>query len=251
MTAPPPIGFPQAPPPFHTPIVTSKFSVTPQWLTWFQNIYSNVAQVNQNVVNTYQINVNTLSISDLESSNSTPYSLTYAGVDIDDPITVGGSFIMTGTVAILTDSLYVNPTAGIFGDITGVDANSGVYGEIINGTPATPSLTTGTPVTVCTALLTPGDWDIEGSCQFQPDGTTVISQQTAGLNMTTNILGSLGTYSAVGATNVAGQGDTFVTPLVRYSFGGGSSKYVYLVAQANFSISTCVATGTIRARRIR
>ncbi len=106
--------------------------------------------------------------------------------------------------------------------------------------------------TITSVSLTAGDWDVEGTIQFNPAGGTITSNAKAGVNTTTDTLPAAmtaGGYVAIDATTAASVSHTLQTGTQRQSLAGTTT--VFLVAQATFSVSTMTASGFIRARRVR
>jgi hypothetical protein len=188
----------------------------------------------------------------------TPTATTLGGVKALAPVT---HFFLTGLdiTGILQDA---QPAfTDIAGAITGIQsapgvatnssAHAGYPGEFISSTVVSPvSLTTATPLTVTSISLTAGDWDVSGSIYFAPAGTTIISDEQGGIDLTTNTLPTApaGGYANVsGLAQAAGTAISLTLGYVRVSLA--STTTVYLVAQATFTVSTCGAYGTIQARR--
>jgi hypothetical protein len=75
-----------------------------------------------------------------------------------------------------------------------------------------------------------------------------MSAQVAGVSSTSATLVTY-QFANIAGTQSAGAGGNVVTPVVRISLSATTT--VYLVAQGNFTTSTCQAGGVIRARRAR
>lgn len=150
----------------------------------------------------------------------------------------------------------------VVGTKTNDNALAGNLGEFVTSTVPVGSavtLTTATTANVTSISLTAGDWDIEGVVDFALAGTTSITTLIAGISLTSATLapqaggGGLGTdptASYTTAAQVPGNGNmSLETSTVRLSIA--TTTTVFLVTQATFSVSTCAAFGTIRARRVR
>jgi hypothetical protein len=165
----------------------------------------------------------------------------------------GTPFVMTdaGNVTI-TGSLAPSTTGGIIGTTLGDNANAGSVGEVISSAVAQGSavaLTTNNPSNVTSITLTAGDWLVYGQVAFTDAGTTA----------TTYIAGSIGTTTA---SFVIAQG--FLVPGLSGGIAGVMASAVptlrfnvttnttlFLVAQAQFTVSTLSAFGYVTARRVR
>lgn len=140
-------------------------------------------------------------------------------------------------------------TAGV---ATNSNAHIGYPGEFISSSVAAGSavgLTTVTPATVTSILLTPGDWDVYGSIYFTPAGGTIIASEAGGMNTVAATLPTApnGGYVEMPVTLPAGTESALALGYMRQSLVGPSR--IYLVARASFSVSTCGAYGVISARR--
>lgn len=115
------------------------------------------------------------------------------------------------------------------------------------------SLTTATAKTVTSISLSPGDWDVSGVIDFKEAATTSTNLLLFGTSSNTNTLGADDTYGSLvfptaGSVSTAGDYRNSV-PIVRYNLA--TTTTIYLVAQANFTISTMTAYGALRARKMR
>ncbi len=138
------------------------------------------------------------------------------------------------------------------GTATNDSAAAGYVGEYLSANTNTVSMTTATPVTITSVSLTAGDWDVEGTLQYNAAAGTLMTDAKAGINTTTNVLPTAmtaGGYVAIDAAAAAGVGHTLSTGSQRVSLA--STTTVYLVGQATFTVSTMTGSGFIRARRIR
>jgi hypothetical protein len=149
-------------------------------------------------------------------------------------------------------------TAGqLPGETSTGSATAGNVGEVIQSSVASGSavsLSTGVAVNITSISLTAGDWDVSANIYYGPAASTNITVLIASISQTTGTLD----LTTLGATNnqrqggfVPGAGGTvncLVGPL-RISLSGATT--IFLVTQANFTVSTLSGYGAIRARRAR
>jgi hypothetical protein len=162
----------------------------------------------------------------------------------------------TGVLVFSTNPTITNPA--IVGTATNDAAAAGNIGQEIKSNIASGSavaLSSGTIANVTSISLTAGDWDVSGIVQFTGDPTTNVATAIGGTSASSATLPPFGT----GDTN------RFNWPAVTAPFSTGglsapsgpvritlaTTTTIYLVASATFSVATCSAFGTIRARRMR
>lgn len=157
----------------------------------------------------------------------------------------------TTTAVAITASGLITPSSpiGIKGTIAADNAQAGSIGEIITGVASVIPLGNGSVAFLTSISLTAGDWDVQTTVKFIPAGTTTLSFQQIGVSTSSTAFGALGTSVTTFDSRVAGQGDTLTSPVTQINVA--ATTPVYIVAQANFAVSTCTASGFIRARRIR
>lgn len=111
------------------------------------------------------------------------------------------------------------------------------------------SLTTATAKTIISLSLEAGDWDVSGMVAFDPAATTSETAHIVSISTTNNTHGATTERNARGfaAVVTAGFETNMPTPVVRLSLAATTT--VYLVASANFTVSTMTAYGIINARR--
>jgi hypothetical protein len=149
-----------------------------------------------------------------------------------------------------------------YGTTAGDSVAAGQVGEVITATVASGSavaLTTATGKTVTSIALTAGDWWVNWVGDFIPAATTSITTLACGLGTTTNTLlgqaggGGIGTDPAVSVAEAANVPGANVIAMaggpVRVNITTATT--IYLVALANFTVSTLSAYGTITAERRR
>ena len=134
------------------------------------------------------------------------------------------------------------------GTNTNDSASTGMIGELLSANASTVSMVSATPKTITSISLTAGDWDVSGSFQSNPAGTTTQAYFRASVSLTDNALD----FTCISQFNIpvaAGQGNIIPTPVTRISLA--STATVYLVAEVSFAVSTLTGTARIRARRAR
>lgn len=165
----------------------------------------------------------------------------------------GNNADITSMTALTT----INRTGGtaIKGTNTNDDAAAGYVGEAITSTIATGSavsLTTGVTANVTSISLTAGDWDVSGVVLMNSGGTTNVTRVSAGTSSTSATADiTKGYYSHIHSGYVPGGGQFRAMPLNTSRFSLSATTTIYLVALAEFTVSTCTAYGTILARRVR
>jgi len=152
-------------------------------------------------------------------------------------------------------SIYsaANYTSSILGTYTSGDAypgDIGQYTESVIEPASAVSLVTDTNKNITSISLTAGDWDVQGNVGFIPDTTTNIAALKGAVS---NVSATFGSDAWAWQTSPAPVPSTInqlsTTPMVRYSLA--STTTIYLVAKANFTVSTMTGYGSIRARRVR
>jgi hypothetical protein len=136
-------------------------------------------------------------------------------------------------------------------------ATAGNVGEYVQGDrlPGSPlSLTTGTAASLTSISLTAGDWDVTGFVGLTPAATTNVTVSFGGISLVNNTidtapLRSVQQISPTTGGTVYNNAFSFTLPTARLSLSATTT--VYLVATANFTVSTMTAYGSIRARRVR
>lgn len=129
---------------------------------------------------------------------------------------------------------------------------AGDYTKLVsNTTPATSniSLTSGAISTISSINLPAGVWDVSGVVGYHSaTGTTVPEILTQGINTVTNAFDGLGSYTS----------DYLEVP-INYDpiYGTGTHQIVldlpgtvYLLSNVVFTVSSLVAYGSVRARRV-
>jgi hypothetical protein len=183
---------------------------------------------------------------------------TTAALNVDlNSIPLDGAVMTAGQVDDAFREMMAQLKTGVpLGTTTNDSASAGQIGQIISSSVAQASpvaLTTGTSANVTSISLTAGDWDVTGHVGFIPAATTSV----------TTMLGSVTLVSAVADVTpgwgVVHRQAALVTGALGFQLGGAgpvrisiaSTTTVYLVANAQFTVSTMEAYGAIRARRMR
>ena len=165
----------------------------------------------------------------------------------------GANADITSMTALAT----INRTGGtaIKGTNTNDSAAAGYVGEYIESTiavGAAVSLTTGVVTNITSISLTAGDWDVSGVVLMDSGATTNVTRVTGGISSTSATADvTKGYYSHIHSGYVPGSGQFRAMPLNTSRFSLSGTTTIYLLALANFTVSTCTAYGTISARRVR
>lgn len=160
-------------------------------------------------------------------------------------------------ITSMTALTAINRTGGtsIKGTNTNNNAAAGDVGEYIESTIAVGSavsLTTGVVANITSISLTAGDWDVSGVIIMDSGATTNVTRVSAGTSSTSATADTTkGYYSHIHSGYVPGSGQFRAMPLNTSRFSLSGTTTIYLVALANFTVSTCTAYGTISARRVR
>lgn len=165
-------------------------------------------------------------------------------------VVLSASPTISGTVST-TGTLTFAATTGMqhTGTTTNDNAATGYVGEYLSSTAAGISLTTGIDSNVTSVSLSAGDWDVEGTTVFSPSATLTLV--LAGVSSTSGVAptGTDGLTYMQSSAFPSGSTQQITSGTRRFSIG--STTTVYLVARAVFASGTCLANGTIRARRVR
>lgn len=143
------------------------------------------------------------------------------------------------------------------GETTTGSATAGNVGEYISSTIASGSavsLTNNTGANITSISLSAGDWDVSGGVIFTGAVSTNATYINGSLSLVTATIDLLADRNSAQVFNAFTVFNTFSVPATpfgpsRISVSGATT--VFLVARAGFTVSTCSAYGTIRARRVR
>lgn len=149
--------------------------------------------------------------------------------------------------------------AMITGTRTNDSAQTGEIGEYTSSSLAfgsAVSLTTGVDKTVVSLSLTPGDWDVSIGIHFTGGVTTTVGYLIAEINNTVDhtdqsVMGEVTNWVPANAPATPFNFNPIMLDVgcVRRSLA--STTTIYANVQASFGVSTCVAWGIIKARRVR
>lgn len=162
------------------------------------------------------------------------------------------SFTGTVNAVAITASGLITPssTVGIKGTATNDSAQAGSIGEYLENSTAGVSLTNATAANCTSESLTAGDWDVRGTIQFVPAGSTTVLLIEAGITITSATQpGLAGGNTLLQATFTTGQQAEISTRTTRISLA--STTTVYLVGTMSFGVSTATCSGYMEARRVR
>lgn len=147
------------------------------------------------------------------------------------------------------------------GTATNDNSAAGCIGEFVTATIPVGSavvLGTGTPSNVTQISLTAGDWDISAQIDFNIGAITSITQLITAISLSTGALSTQAGGAGLGTDPINIYNTAAMVPTANISLDAGpvrlsvsATTTVFLVASATFTVSTCGAFGTIRARRMR
>lgn len=210
---------------------------------------------------TGKANVGTITLGgNLTTSGAGPIVISVTGstnIVLPTAGTLLASINLVGDVTGTSSGSTVTTTLGIGGQLPATSTNdnaaAGKLGEYSTNTVtsgAAITITTAAPKSITSILLTAGDWDVTGVVDYVASGATTSDFKT-GTSQTNNTFGAQDSFVNLPlvATTLS---DTVghIAPLTRYSISSGTVS-TYLIAQANFSLGSATAYGTIRARRAR
>jgi hypothetical protein len=161
-----------------------------------------------------------------------------------------GGETFPGAVVVSGASFTPSQTHGIVGTTTNNSANAGSVGEVISSSVLVGSavaLTSTANANVTSISLTAGHWDVVGRVAFTPGATTSVTALFGSISQTSATHGNgFSHYSAAFVPNAA-MAHTATPQTIKLS----STTTIYLVATANFTVSTMTAHGEIVATRRR
>jgi hypothetical protein len=151
-------------------------------------------------------------------------------------------------IAMLPDpSALLAETRKFQGVTNGSTGSLGSIGELLSATGSAVSLTNGIAANICSIPLTAGDFYVWGGVQFNPAATTVQTALQTSINTTSAAIAASPFYALLQATFGAGLSQTLQPPARPIVITGPGT--VYLVAAAQFSVSTETASGFLFAER--
>jgi hypothetical protein len=165
---------------------------------------------------------------------------------------VAGGNAGTPSAINLTNGIGL-PSSSVVGTATNDNADNGYIGQyfsasVVQGSAV--SLSTATPKTVTSILLTAGDWDVTaiGSITGASTGTEFdVAISTTTNSLTGTVLGN--SRCQTPTVSLAGADATLMIPSFRVSIP--SAATYYLIVQETFTIGSPAAYGRISARRAR
>lgn len=174
-------------------------------------------------------------------------SATLTSPSISSPTITSGFFDGTATGSIISKVIQ--------GVSDGSTAAVGYIGQIISSSVSVASavsLVSSTSKTVTSISLPAGDWLINAQVDYRAAATTNITVLTQGISQVDNTLGSQDTFSRQVFSGVVPTAsfDPCI-PIKSQRLSLSATTTVYLVASANFTVSTLSAYGVIEATRIR
>lgn len=216
------------------------------------------------------------------SNNNAAHGSGFAGLVIDgtssDVVISGGRY--TNSLSGSTIPSYQEYAIILGASVTGVrlgddvDLTGNTSGELFfvgSGSQFGSSYTSGTrnyssalalttfiDANVTSITLGAGVWEVAGCAHFIGGGTTTVSRLRTGLSTTSAVMPADASNLQNNVASIPGDGSTHVfanSPTVSLNVGPqrfylASATTVYLVAAANFGVSTCSVHGFIRAKRL-
>lgn len=125
-------------------------------------------------------------------------------------------------------------------------APGGEIGEVLSVTGTSTSLTTSTIASLCSMVLTPGDWEV--SACITCTSSAGMTSLTAGTNTSNSAISPFPDRLQLITAITAG---TQAIPSTRRRYNVSANTTVYLNISAGFSSGTASAQGYLEARRIR
>lgn len=160
------------------------------------------------------------------------------------------SFVANGAGGQITLYEDTNKFGGNF-SYTGTVVNGNFlqdFETVSNASNLTTGNTSNVGSPAISITLPPGDWDVYGLVVFTPHASTSVTSLAAGISEASATLGDQSTFVTHRyPAFVPGGPMSVLTPTVRVR--SQTSKTVYLVTEAGFSVSTLTAHGIMYAKR--
>ena len=198
-----------------------------------------------------------LFISLFSAASICAHAATNLPIQLISPVgsTSGQAIVSTGAssapawTAVVGASSPTITTPNIIGVTNTSNAAAGSVGEVITAQSGAVSLSTSTSTNIISIPLTPGDWDVRGTVEYDPAGTTIFVQSVSGISVTSATLPSSPLKAVSNYPSIAGNQQSSFLPITRVNIS--SPTTVFVVGFAGFTVSTLTATAYIAARRIR
>jgi len=166
---------------------------------------------------------------------------------------VGANADITSMTAVT--SISATGGTAVKGTNTNNSAAAGMVGEYIESVveyASAISVTNATWTNITSISLTAGDWDVSGSIGIQGAATTSFTQKRGSVSLVSGTVditkGRL--FGHVSAASVDGGAvSAYSSQNLRFSLA--STTTIYILARAEFTVSTASAYGMISARRVR
>ena len=137
---------------------------------------------------------------------------------------------------------------GKYSLVGGASLTPAGFRESIIPSGSSVALTTNVGKTVTSITLPAGDWAVDGTVLYTPQGSTVVAGYYSGISTVNNTLPGEQDYMTGPARAAAAATFNIRSPAVKIRSDG--TTVVYLIAQAGFSSGTLVAAGKLSARKI-
>lgn len=186
--------------------------------------------------------------------NTAINATTLGGATFAAPGAIGATTASTGKFTTLqaTGAITPSSTAGIVGTALADNANAGSIGEYLESVQTTAgSITQAATTSTVNLVLTPGDWDVEGTAYFAPVGSATITRCFTGISKQSTAFDGPAPpfYQDNTFTGAGGTAQAQMAPERRISVAVNTQ--VWLLVNASSSGSTVNFQGYIRARRAR
>ena len=172
-------------------------------------------------------------------------NLTVAGaLTVTGAVSTGGNTVLTNVIQAPGTATNDSATAGNLGE----EIQSAVSGRITG-------LTSGSVFNITSILLTPGDWDVDGSVGISSATGTTVASFSGAISTANNSLPTLGQYGTAAWTGsgqingIFGVTIQLATSKLRVSIAAPTTYY--LNCSQFFSGGTAGGFGNIVARRVR
>lgn len=164
-------------------------------------------------------------------------------------LTVTGDILSFPNVT-LTGGGALALAEGIIGTTSGASAPAGYVGDSPKASSSQVSMVTGVAENCASLPLSAGDYNVQGTIQFNPDTTTAPSYIAADVSGSQSTFDpTVGNSQQLVASFSAGRAQALSTPIVHETFSAATT--IYLIGASNFGGGTMTCSGKISATRIR